>query len=264
MSTEASDRNLANASQPQSPSDSQPQRKSPPDRSPQPLSLQAPDALEPDADWRAILDALLKRPDTLVGAMDRNAGGRLTASLCVMTLLCLFAYGLVAGLFSGGIQLLAAPLKFILSMILSAGICLPSLYIFAAIGGARQNLPQVARLLGLGLALTGMLLVGFAPIVWVFSQSTKSIAFMGLLHLAFWSISLGFGLRLLRNGFRQLNGRGIAALHLWGLILAIVVLQMTTTLRPLLGPSDRAPIVLEKKFFLQHWAECISRGDRAR
>ena len=34
------------------------------------------------------------------------------------------------------------------------------------------------------------LLIGFAPVAWVFSQSTDSIFMMGLLHFCFWLVAL--------------------------------------------------------------------------
>jgi hypothetical protein len=40
------------------------------------------------------------------------------------------------------------------------------------------------------------------------------------------------------------------------LIFLLVGLQMTTSLRPILGRSDTL-LTQEKKFFLQHWAETV-------
>ncbi|MEZ5305226.1 MAG: hypothetical protein R3F11_31975 [Verrucomicrobiales bacterium] len=39
-------------------------------------------------------------------------------------------------------------------------------------------------------------------------------------------------------------------------LFALVTIQMTTTLRPILGKSDRF-LTTEKKFFLVHWGEQI-------
>jgi len=40
-----------------------------------------------------------------------------------------------------------------------------------------------------------VLLIGFAPVAWLFSQSTESLLLMGALHLVFWLIATYFGLR---------------------------------------------------------------------
>ena len=53
------------------------------------------------------------------------------------------------------------------------------------------------------LALMTVLLIGFAPVAWVFSQSTSSLVAMGALHLAFWLVATVFGLRFLFAGFRH-------------------------------------------------------------
>ena len=45
-------------------------------------------------------------------------------------------------------------------------------------------------------------------------------------------------------------------LALWCLMFVLVCVQMTTTLRPLLGTSDRL-LTYEKKFFVEHWWDCI-------
>jgi multisubunit Na+/H+ antiporter MnhE subunit len=38
-------------------------------------------------------------------------------------------------------------------------------------------------------------------------------------------------------------------------LAVLTLLQMSTTLRPILGEASQ-PITSEKKFFLVHWAEC--------
>jgi len=46
-----------------------------------------------------------------------------------------------------------------------------------------------------------ILLIGFAPVACLFSQSTDSIIWMGVLHLMFWFIATMFGLKFLDAGF---------------------------------------------------------------
>lgn len=136
---------------------------------------------------------------------------------------------------------------------LSAMICLPSLYIFSCLGGVRAQLGEVCGLLAAFLALMTILLIGFAPVAWVFSQSTASIGAMGALHLLFWFIATGFGLRLLERGFRCHGIQG-GMIKIWTVIFLLVALQMTTALRPFVG---KAPTLLPttKQFFVAHWME---------
>jgi hypothetical protein len=165
-------------------------------------------------------------------------------------------YGLVLGTFSGGTQLWAAPLKAVLGLAVSALICLPSLYIFACLGGARVRLKEVIGLLAGLAALMSLLLVGFAPIAWVFGQSTESVVWMGFLHLAFWIVATAFAFRLFFAGFRALGESGGLGLKAWTLLFILVVLQMTTALRPFLGTSSSL-LPVEKRFFLTHWVRCF-------
>ena len=116
----------------------------------------------------------------------------------------------------------AAPLKITVGTLLSALICFPSLF--------------------------------------VFSQSTESVLFMGLLHLLFWIVALWYGLAFLLRSTRRLGGQIWGGqLLVWCVIFLLVLLQMSTVLRPLVGESDRL-LQPEKKFFLTHWAECLERA----
>jgi hypothetical protein len=98
-----------------------------------------------------------------------------------------------------------------------------------------------------------ILLIGFAPVAWLFSQSTASVAWMGALHLLFWFVSTMFGLRFLEKGFSYSKARSGSGLWMWILVFVLVVLQMTTALRPMVGAS-KSFFPAEKVFFLEYWA----------
>lgn len=119
-----------------------------------------------------VVDSLLKHPARVVYEIAKNGSVRCAAALLAITAVCLLGYGVVMGTFSGGAQWWAVPLKVALGMLFSALICLPSLYIFACLSGGKQSLPEVGGFLLLALALGSILLVGFAPIAWIFSQTT--------------------------------------------------------------------------------------------
>jgi hypothetical protein len=118
-----------------------------------------------------------------------------------------------------------------------------------AIGG---NLGLVTGLL----MLTSILLIGFAPVARLFSQSTASVAWMGTLHLPFWFISTLFGLRFLESSFLHSKTRSAAGLRTWIVIFILVVLQMSAALRPLVGTSNSF-LPTERIFFMSHWAKCL-------
>src|SRR5262249_34657220 len=141
-------------------------------------------------------------------------------------------------------------------LLISALICLPSLYIFACLSGSQARFGEICGLVAGLLLLMTILLVGFAPVAWLFSQSTESVAWMGALHLVFWFIASCFGLRFLQAGFSHSQARSTTGLNAWVIIFMLVAVQMTTALRPLVGKSDSF-FPKEKKLFLAHWGDCL-------
>src|SRR5579859_1751308 len=161
------------------------------------------------------IDAILRRPRRVMYQLRQPGAGRLIVAMLFVALMCSLIYGVVVGTFSGGTQLWAAPVKIAAGLMISALICLPSLYIFACLSGSQARLVEVTGLVAGLLALMAVLLVGFAPVAWVFSQSTKSVAMMGGLHLVFWLVATGFGLRFLQASFRHLNAKTDAGFRVW-------------------------------------------------
>lgn len=157
---------------------------------------------------------------------------------------------------------MGSPVKIVGGLIISAFICLPSLYIFSCLGGSQARLIEVLAMIAGLLTLMTVLLIGFAPVAWVFSQSTKSEVMMGALHLAFWFVAAIFGLRFLLSGFSHFSTRNYAGLYVWTVVFLLVALQMTTALRPIIGRSNTfLPSASEKKFFAQHWIDCMNLED---
>ena len=203
-------------------------------------------------------EAMLRHPQHVIHYLRQPDSSKLIVYLVTISVVCGLVYGVIVGTFSGGPQLWQAPVKIVGGMLLSAFICLPSLYIFACLSGSTARVADVCGALMGFLALMTVLLIGFAPVAWVFSQSTKSLVVMGALHIGFWLVATIFGLRFLHSAFRQLNSRSNLGFQVWVVIFLLVALQMTTALRPILGRSDRfLPQASEKKFFLEHWVDCL-------
>jgi len=211
---------------------------------------------QPIKGFFAAVEALLRQPRRVVGHLHQHRAAPVIDVLLVTTMVCGLIYGFVAGTFSGGTQLWAAPVKVALGLLLSGLICLPSLYIFSCLAGSRARLVEVLGLVAGLLALMGVLLLGFAPVAWVFSQSTESVAAMGALHLVFWLVAAIFGVRFLCAGFRQLGVQSLGGVSVWVVILLVVMLQMMTALRPIVGTADTF-LPAEKKFFVSHWMDCL-------
>jgi hypothetical protein len=208
----------------------------------------------------AAIDAILRHPRRVMFQLRQPGAGQLIATMLLVSVVCSLIYGVVAGTFSGGQQLWIAPAKIAMGLMISALICLPSLYIFTCLSGSQARLVEVCGLLAGLLMLMTILLIGFAPVAWIFSQSTESLPWMGTLHLVFWFIATVFGLRFLETGFSHSNARSHAGFHTWIVIFLLVAVQMTTALRPILGTSDTF-LPVEKKFFLSHWGDCLKSSD---
>jgi hypothetical protein len=205
------------------------------------------------------IEALLRQPLRLLYQLRQPGAGKLIAQMLFVALGCSLVYGVVAGTFSMGTQLWAAPVKIAGGLMISAFICLPSLYIFTCLSGSKARLAEVCGLLAGLLLLMNILLVGFAPVAWIFSQSTESVAWMGALHLLFWGVATFFAVRFLKHGFSHTEARSQAGVNVWIIIFVLVALQMTTALRPILGKSDDF-FPQKKEFFIQHWFESLN-GD---
>ncbi len=234
----------------------------PPVYGPRPLGEDPADR-EPIPNVLGAVEALLRQPRRLMFQLRQPGAGKLIAGMLAVAIICSAVYGVIVGSFSGGSQWWAAPVKVTGGLLISTVICLPSLYIFTSLSGAQARLLEIFGLVVGLLMLMTILLVGFAPVAWLFSQSTNHLAWMGFLHLLFWSIATGFGLRFLQTGFEHAKARSSSGLNTWAVIFLLVVLQMSTALRPLVGTADDF-LPKEKKFFLVHWFDVIEKPGSAR
>ncbi len=218
---------------------------------PQPPPLDAP--LPEKLDSKILFEALLRRPDALVTRL-AAPNHRATGRFALMALISILLFGIVLGCFAKHEQLWAAPTKIATGLLFSALICFPSLYIFATLAGAKIGIAQLAACLAGALALAGLLLLGFAPAIWIFAESTDSLGFMGTLAIGSWVIAVSFALRFLKAVISTSGGTQKSPWYIWSSVFLLVTLQMTTSLRPILGRSNHL-LTQEKKFFLHHWGE---------
>lgn len=200
-----------------------------------------------------LLNALLKRPIDLIATI--HSRQQLPwLPLLMLSVICLSIFGIVIGAFSGAEQLWMAPTKIVLGLSFGALICLPSLYIFSCLSGIDVKFQTVFGLLLCAISLLSLLLVGFAPVVWLFSTSSGSIHFFGFLCTSLWLVCLGFGFKLIGRASKHLGMSSSFHIKVWMAVFTLVTLQLPTTLRPIIGKSEKVINLEEKKFFLQHWA----------
>jgi len=70
----------------------------------------------------------------------------------------------------------------------------------------------------------------------------------------FLGVSAGFGVGVVRRALERLGRRELAIVRLWAVVFLLVLAQLTTTLRPLVGPFEGWSLQ-ERQFFLAHWIE---------
>lgn len=208
-------------------------------------------------DLLSVLENVLKHPGHIIWEINNGRIGTVVAALALITLVALAIYGVVVGSLSGGSQLWIAPAKIMLGTALSVLICLPSLYIFLCLGGADAHVRQVTGMLVAATCLMALLLISFAPVAWVFSQSTDSISLMGVLNMLFWAVAMWFGLGLLKKSTALADNIANANIGVWVVIYVVVSLQMMTAFRPIIGTSTTF-LPAEKKFFLSHWVDTVN------
>lgn len=224
----------------------------------------------PDPDYIAMegsgfsqtLGSLLRKPMSIIHEISHGAKSPVPA-LLLITLVSLAIFGFVIGIFSAGNQLWIAPVKVIGGVFFSALICLPSLYIFGSLGGMNAKIQHVLGLMLTFLAITSLLLVGFAPVIWLFSTSSNSIVFFGFLTLTIWLVCLIFGVRVISRAAQCMGGGHGAHIKFWIIIFMLVTLQMTTTLRPIIGKSDQFINLEEKHFFLGYWFNNMGKTNQS-
>lgn len=203
-----------------------------------------------------VADALLKSPGRVIHEIRNPRTSGLPWILLSISLVGMAFLGIINGLFTGGSQIYYATLKFPAGLLASAVICWPSLYVFSAITGADITVRESAGILGAFVAIGSIFLVGFAPVLWLFSQSTHSVVFMGFLNVCFWLVATCLGIRFVRGTLEILAGKKQGAVVVWYFIFLLVSLQMTTTLRPVIGASDQV-LPTERKFFVNYWFEVM-------
>jgi len=183
-----------------------------------------------------------------------EADGRSTARLLTGAVVCFAAYGATAGVFQGGTQVGWSALKAPLIVLGTALLCLPSLYVFATMAGARLSPARFGFVVAAFLALLGLLAVGLIPVNWLFSVSSRSLLFVVWLHVVTWVVAVSLARRFLRSVFPEDGAR--QAVGVWLVLFVAVSFQVTTCLRPVLWRDARAPVFAGGRlFFMEHLSE---------
>jgi hypothetical protein len=129
----------------------------------------------------------------------------LIGSMIASTTVALACYGLVLGFSNGVLQALASAIKLPVLFFLTLVICLPTLYLFNLLFGARLSVRQALAIILTAFTVTACLTLAFAPISLFFLISAPSYSFFKLLNVAILILTGAVGLKFLIEGMRSMN-----------------------------------------------------------
>jgi len=169
---------------------------------------------------------------------------QLPRTIAAMSILCALLsslYGLTMGIYNSPLQAIASAIKLPILFLLTALICIPSLYTFNVLLGQSFRFMQTVALMVTTLATTTILLVSLAPIAFFFTLTTpENYQFLLLLHVIIFSLCGIYGVRYLYRGcsylaFRMEQPLNNMLLRIWIVIYAVVGMQLGWRLRPFIG-----------------------------
>lgn len=144
--------------------------------------------------------------EQIVAERDLNA---LTGRMFASSAIALACYGAVLGAFHSVPMAATSAVKLPLLFLVTLAICLPTLYLFNLVFGARLSVRQSLAMVMVAITVTAMLAVAFAPISLFFLITAPNYSFFKLLNVGILALSAIVGLRFLTGGMQVLNEHGL-------------------------------------------------------
>ena len=186
-------------------------------------------------------------------ARDPHMGRRIFRMALFITALTAF-YGIIMGLYSGWLQALTAAVKVPVMFFLSLLVCFPAFFLIQYILGSRMGLSLMTGIILSGFVLAGAIMVSFTPVVVFFILTGGDYHFLQLMHVAVFSLSGVFGMKMVLDALRyscEQKGvyphMGVVVFRFWVVILAFVGIQLAWNLRPFMAERGE-PYGLFRKY----------------
>ncbi|GIF65529.1 hypothetical protein Ais01nite_35640 [Asanoa ishikariensis] len=141
--------------------------------------------------------------------VDERDLNRLSVQMLASSAVALAIYGAVLGAFHSPLMALTSAVKLPLLFLVTLAICLPTLYLFNLVFGARLSVRQSVSLVMVAVTVTAMLALAFAPISLFFRITAADYSFFKLLNVAILALSAIVGLRFLTGGMQILHAHGL-------------------------------------------------------
>ncbi|MGF1516022.1 MAG: hypothetical protein ACFB5Z_20315 [Elainellaceae cyanobacterium] len=190
------------------------------------------------------LDYLLRAQTALFEQIYRQKElARIILSMSVLSAMLAGFYGLVMGMNHSLPQALSAAVKLPILFLLTAAVCIPSLYTFNVLLGQNFKFLQTVTLMAMTIGTTTILLASLAPIAFFFTLTTQNYQFILLLHVFIFGLCGLYGVRYLYRGcaylaFRLEQPLNTLLLRLWIGIYAVVGCQLGWRLSPFVGNAS--------------------------
>ncbi|WP_028927601.1 hypothetical protein [Pseudonocardia acaciae] len=136
---------------------------------------------------------------------DQRGLPALIVQMLTSSVLALACYGAVLGASHSGLQSISSAVKLPLLFLITIAICLPTLYLFNLVFGARLSPSQALALVLVTVTVTSALCVAFTPISLFFLITAPSYSFYKLLTVAILAVSALVGLRFMVAGTKELE-----------------------------------------------------------
>jgi hypothetical protein len=213
------------------------------------------------------LDYVLRAQTALFEQIHSQQG--LSRIIVAMTILCsgLSAiYGATMGMNHSVWLALSSTLKLPCLFLITATICIPSLYTFNVLLGQRFKFLQTVALMTMTLATTTILLASLAPLSLFFVLTTKNYHFLKLMHVAVLGLCGLYGVQYLYRGctyiaFRMEQPLNKLLLRVWIAIYAVVGMQLGWRLRPFIGSPGPFEVFRsqgDSNFYITVWQAFVN------
>lgn len=191
---------------------------------------------------------------------------KIITSMSVLCTLLSGIYGLTMGMNHSFLMTISSAIKLPILFLLTAFICIPSLYTFNILLGQKFKFLQTVALMIMTLGTTTILLASLAPLSFFFVLTSKNYFFLQLMHVSIFGLCGVYGVQYLYRGcsyiaFRMEQPLNHLLLRVWIVIYAVVGMQLGWRLRPFVGnPGSPFEIFREQttgNFYIAVWQSLI-------
>jgi hypothetical protein len=130
---------------------------------------------------------------------------QLTGQMLASSSIALAVYGAVLGFYNSPLQAAVSMLKLPILFLVTLAICLPTLYLFNLVFGAKLSVAQSLSLVMTAITVMSTLALAFAPISLFFLITAPNYSFFKLLNVAILMLSALVGLKFLTAGMATFN-----------------------------------------------------------